>query len=195
MRIYVQQRHAIACPTRCKPLKVSPAATAIAQEERRGSLVLLFLERGTVQSCGYATMGRLAVLRTGSIDFRGCASSSDNVCMLAMLSRAAVRYTASIIRRAGGAAVQSDWVGRAEICERCPMRVVVGCVSYCGQPIYRKADRDSAEEGCGCPTREKAKSPDEHCPLTAGHRAARGETPLDNARDGGGCDCKWCARG
>jgi len=102
----------------------------------------------------------------------------------ASLSRAAAKYAGAIARRAGAGSVHPDWAARASLCERCPMRVLVGNVSYCGQPLQWKPVRDVAEEGCGCPTRDKAKSPDEHCPLTAAHRAA-----TTSAR----CDCKWCS--
>jgi len=113
--------------------------------------------------------------------FTACCSS------FAIFSRAAARYAGAIARRAGAAKVHPQWTTRAALCEQCPLRVGVGKVSYCGQPLHRKPDRDVAEEGCGCPTREKAKSPSEHCPLTPLHRAAQsGE---------GRCDCKWCATG
>jgi len=104
----------------------------------------------------------------------------------ATLSRAAARYAKAVVRRAGAAPVHPDWSTRAAICERCHLRVLVGSVSYCGQPLYKKRHRDETEEGCGCPTREKAKAPDEHCPLTASHNAARRD-------EGSRCDCKWCA--
>jgi hypothetical protein len=104
--------------------------------------------------------------------------------MVLSLSRAAARFAFSIVRRAGSSAIHPDWTTRAEICERCPLRVVVGCVSYCGQPMYRKPYRDESIDGCGCPTREKAKSPDEHCPLTASH--------LPPIQEPARCNCKWC---
>lgn len=102
------------------------------------------------------------------------------------LSRAAAKYTAAVVRRAGGLAVHPDWVARATACERCPVRVLVGRVSYCGRPYQSQPERDP-EEGCGCPTRDKARDPDEHCPLNAAHRPA-------SRPDGAACDCKWCAR-
>jgi hypothetical protein len=111
---------------------------------------------------------------------------------LGTLSRAAFRFTASVFRRAGVGEVHPDWAARAAVCERCPLRVLAGNVSYCGQPIYRKPDRDVAEEGCGCPTREKAKDPGEHCPLTVGHLASS-PPGAGGAGSAGGCDCKWCA--
>lgn len=105
--------------------------------------------------------------------------------MVAILSKAAARFALSIVRRAGSTSIHSDWTTRAALCERCHLRVVVGCVSYCGQPMYKKPHRDESVEGCGCPTREKAKSPDEHCPLTTGH--------LPASQGVAACDCKWCA--
>jgi hypothetical protein len=103
---------------------------------------------------------------------------------LAALTRAAARFAGAVARRAGVGAVHPRWMERATVCERCPMRVAVGRVSYCGQPLHRKPERDEAQEGCGCPTREKAKDPGEHCPITVRHRAARQHAL--------GCDCKWC---
>ena len=89
------------------------------------------------------------------------------------------------MRRAGVGSVHPEWAARAAVCEQCPMRVIAGRVSYCGTPYQRKPLRDEAEEGCGCPTREKAKAVGEHCPLNVAHRAAR--------QGGMNCDCKWCA--
>jgi hypothetical protein len=57
-------------------------------------------------------------------------------------------------------------------------------VSYCGTPFLDQPVRDEPIDGCGCPTRAKARDPDEHCPLDANHRAA--------VRDGSHCTCKWC---
>ena len=101
----------------------------------------------------------------------------------AALSRAAAKYATAVARRSGASAMHPVWTVRAEICERCPLRVVVGRVSYCGEPVQSRLVR-GPEQGCGCPTREKARSPEEHCPLTVSHRAAR----VGSA----GCDCKWC---
>lgn len=65
------------------------------------------------------------------------------------------------------------------------MRVVQCGTSYCGKPFLRQIERDQATDGCGCPTRKKAKDPAEHCPITRlGVLATRRET---------GCNCKWCA--
>jgi len=80
---------------------------------------------------------------------------------------------------------QVDWAARASVCEGCPLMRVKKGVSYCGTPYLQQIDRDLVTEGCGCPTRQKAKSPEEHCPIDSHHRAA---TQL-----GGNCTCKWCA--
>jgi hypothetical protein len=111
----------------------------------------------------------------------GCCSRPSR---FAALSRAAAKYAGAIARRAGAAGVHPDWTIRAAVCEQCPLRVVAGSVSYCGQPMQRKPLRDPSLDGCGCPTREKAKAPDEHCPLTPRHQPA--------ASEDGVCDCKWC---
>ena len=100
------------------------------------------------------------------------------------LSRAAAKSAAAKLRLAGMLPVRVDWARRAEICERCPLRVVRKGISYCGNPFLQQLDRDPSIEGCGCPTRDKAKSPSEHCPLTRQNRAAR-QAPEP-------CDCKWC---
>lgn len=104
----------------------------------------------------------------------------------AALSRATAKYTAAILRRAGAAPVHPDWPARAAVCETCPLRVQVGNVSYCGQPAHRQPLRDPTTEGCGCPTREKARSPQEHCPFTQAMRPAQPSA-------GAPCNCKWCA--
>jgi hypothetical protein len=88
------------------------------------------------------------------------------------------------LRQIGAIPIAADWTSRASVCERCPMRVVRAGVSYCGTPFLQKMDRDPATDGCGCPTREKAKSPQEHCPVDERHQAAIND---------GGCNCKWCA--
>jgi hypothetical protein len=78
-----------------------------------------------------------------------------------------------------------DWAAREEICARCPMQVINRGVSYCGTPFLRKIDRDPVTDGCGCPTRAKARSPQEHCPVNI-----RYELPV---LDGNTCTCKWCS--
>src|SRR5687768_1978944 len=102
----------------------------------------------------------------------------------AAISRAAAKAGGSRLRRLGLLPVRVDWVARATVCERCPMRVVKCGVSYCGTPFLRMPLRDPAMDGCGCPTREKARDPEEHCPIDARHEEA---TQVD-----GDCTCKWC---
>ena len=100
------------------------------------------------------------------------------------LSRAAAKAASSKLRNMGALPVALNWSARAIQCERCPMRVIERGVSYCGRPYLRRIARDSENEGCGCPTREKAKSPTEHCPLTINGRSA--------GYVNGKCNCKWC---
>ena len=102
----------------------------------------------------------------------------------AAISRAAAKAGASRLRRLGLLPVRVDWVTRATVCERCPMRVVKCGVSYCGTPFLRMPLRDPVVDGCGCPTREKARDPEEHCPIDVRHEAA--------ATTDGACTCKWC---
>ncbi len=104
----------------------------------------------------------------------------------ASLSRAAAKAASARIRRLRDGESAAGWTLRAEACERCPMRKVYRNVSYCGSPFLRKPLRDPAEDGCGCPTIEKAKDRSEHCPLTVRHRPA--------TRMGEVCDCKWCGQ-
>src|SRR5688572_20204914 len=85
----------------------------------------------------------------------------------------------------GVGATAPDWARRAAACERCPLRVIRHDISYCGRPLLERVDRDVETEGCGCPTRAKAKSPEEHCPLALSNRPA---SLID-----GRCNCKWCA--
>ena len=100
------------------------------------------------------------------------------------LSRAAAKAATARLRAMGLGATAPDWAPRAEICERCPLRVVRHNVSYCGRPLLERVDRDVETEGCGCPTHAKAKAPDEHCPLDRSNRAA--------FVIAGNCNCKWC---
>ena len=101
------------------------------------------------------------------------------------LSRAVVQSMAGKMREAGLLPVQVDWASRATVCERCPLRVIRCGVSYCGKPFLNQVSRQPDIDGCGCPTRVKAKSPSEHCPLNSHHRAA--------TSTGKTCDCKWCS--
>ena len=100
------------------------------------------------------------------------------------ISAAMAKAAAARLRRTGALATRVDWAARAEVCERCPLRVVRGNVSYCGTPFLRQIDRDPTVDGCGCPTWDKARAPGEHCPITSRHLAA--------SNDGGRCSCKWC---
>ena len=115
----------------------------------------------------------------------------------AALSRAAAKAAGARLRRFGALPTHPAWTARAAECERCPIKVVRAGVSWCGTPFLRRlgvgksaetsdAERDPTE-GCGCPTREKARSPAEHCPLDRRHRPA--------VRAGGACNCKWCDAG
>jgi hypothetical protein len=107
---------------------------------------------------------------------------------LVSITRAAWKASAATLRSNGVGKVHPDWATRAEACERCAMRVIACNRSYCGQPFKRMPVRNVAVDGCGCPTREKARDPAEHCPLTSDHVAAAG---VDGPPDGA-CNCKWC---
>lgn len=101
-----------------------------------------------------------------------------------ILSRAAAKSASARLRQLGIGSTHSNWIARAEICERCPLRKVRCGVSYCGDPLLSNIHRDSETEGCGCPTHAKAKDPAEHCPIDIHHQAARVSA--------GDCNCKWC---
>jgi hypothetical protein len=103
----------------------------------------------------------------------------------AAITKAAAKSSAARLRRLGLLPVRVDWVARATVCERCPMRVVKCGASYCGTPFLRLPIRDPVTDGCGCPTREKARDPKEHCPIDARHDAS--------VTNGERCTCKWCA--
>jgi hypothetical protein len=103
--------------------------------------------------------------------------------MFKSLSRAAAKSAAAKLRSWHGLPTYPAWAGRATICENCPIRRVYAGVSYCGSPYLQQPIRQPIE-GCGCPTREKAKDPAEHCPLTRSNRPA--------SQSPGKCDCKWC---
>jgi len=105
---------------------------------------------------------------------------------LAALSRGAAKAAKAKLRQVGVFREAGDWVRKATICETCPMRVVHAGTTYCGKPFLHLPVRDSAEDGCGCPTMPKAKDPTEHCPLDARHQPAR--------TSAAGCDCKWCTK-
>lgn len=123
--------------------------------------------------------------------------------LLFTLARAAGKAATAKLRRAGLTPEYADWATRAEVCERCPQQVVKCGVSYCGQPLMRRMIRDEAVDGCGCPTRLKAKDPTEHCPITRRHEASatsRGEGLQYAGTQAAGlealvratCQCKWC---
>lgn len=125
--------------------------------------------------------------------------------LLLTLARAAGKAATARLRGAGLTAEYADWAVRAEVCERCPLRVVQCGKSYCGQPLLRRVVRDPAVDGCGCPTRSKAKDPTEHCPITPRHESSARPTgamsigmsigltagaPTGQAHSD--CPCKWC---
>jgi hypothetical protein len=85
---------------------------------------------------------------------------------LTALGKAAAKSAASRLRRLGLLRQASDWASRASICETCHLRHVYKGASYCGRPFLQQIDRDNAEDGCGCPVREKARAP-------PGERSAR----------------------
>jgi hypothetical protein len=103
---------------------------------------------------------------------------------VASISRAMAKAAAARLRRLGALNVSDQWETRASICETCPLRRVYRNISYCGNPYIHEIDRDESTQGCGCPCRDKAKSPNEHCPIDRSHRPA--------ARLDGACNCKWC---
>jgi hypothetical protein len=100
------------------------------------------------------------------------------------ISRAAAKAASAKFRERGVLRVDVNWNDKATLCERCPMRVIRGGVSYCGEPFLENPDRDPIRDGCGCPTIAKAKTPGEHCPLNARYDSA---SIVD-----GNCDCRWC---
>jgi len=102
----------------------------------------------------------------------------------AALSRAAAKSAASRLRQLGILPESVDWARRAAVCETCHLRTIRAGVSYCGRPLLQQISRDAAQDGCGCPTRAKAKSPDEHCPLDRANQPA--------VQSGALCTCKWC---
>lgn len=101
-----------------------------------------------------------------------------------LLSRAAAKSASARWRQLGMSSIHPHWADRAQACERCPLRVISKGISYCGDPFLEKIHRDPQLDGCGCPTRAKAKGPKEHCPLDSHHMPA--------VQDSNGCNCKWC---
>ncbi len=119
---------------------------------------------------------------------------SDNKCMACFtcptnsfrsISRAMAKGASARLRRLGITPTAVAWTSRAAACETCSMRVLRRGVSYCGTPFLQLIDRDPAVDGCGCPTRDKAKSADEHCPVDRHFRPA--------VMAGEKCSCRWCA--
>jgi hypothetical protein len=103
---------------------------------------------------------------------------------MAALATAFSRFFSAQLRRVGFRRDYPGWHRRAAICEQCPMRVIRCGVSYCGKPFLQQIDRDPATEGCGCPCWDKAKTPDEHCPIDSRNQPAQTHD--------GNCSCKWC---
>jgi hypothetical protein len=108
-----------------------------------------------------------------------CAGNSFRSISAAMAKAASAR-----LRSIGAGRTAANWADRAAICERCPMRVVRRGVSYCGTPFLQLIDRDPVVDGCGCPTRDKAMSPGEHCPVDRTF-----QLPVIFK---GQCNCRWC---
>jgi hypothetical protein len=100
------------------------------------------------------------------------------------ISSAMAKAASARLRSLGAGRTAHNWAARAAICETCPMRVVRRGVSYCGTPFLQLIDRDPVQDGCGCPTRDKAMSPEEHCPVDR-----KFQLPLVGEN---GCNCRWC---
>jgi len=96
------------------------------------------------------------------------------------------KFASARLRQVGALRIHPKWEARATVCEQCALRVVRCGVSYCGNPRFQQIDRDPAIDGCGCPCRDKAKSPHEHCPVDSRYQAAE--------KHAAGCSCKWCER-
>jgi len=112
------------------------------------------------------------------------ARSTSSLLPLGSFSRAAFKFAGSIARKFGTTPTAANWVQRAEMCERCPLRVIQCGKSYCGKPFLQQPVRDAVVDGCGCPTHAKAKDPAEHCPLNEQYQPA--------AQSNGSCNCRWC---
>ena len=106
--------------------------------------------------------------------------------LLAVLTSAAIKKTASLFRSFGGSSFHPDWEARASVCARCPIAHRHGKHLYCGKPLIHQPVRPP-EAGCGCPIIAKAQDPAEHCPLTAQY------LPTDLPTDTTSCPCQWCA--
>jgi hypothetical protein len=108
------------------------------------------------------------------------------------LIQAIWNYLNARLRNLGFRRISPSWQARAAICESCHLRVVRCGISYCGNPLLQQIDRDPTIDGCGCPCRDKAKSPDEHCPIDSHHQPARFDRTSDASSDKSECSCKWC---
>jgi hypothetical protein len=97
------------------------------------------------------------------------------------------KFATARLRQVGAIRAYPEWEARAEVCERCALRVVSCGKSFCGNPFLKQIERDPAVDGCGCPCRDKAKSAGEHCPITEHYHAAE--------KHGEMCNCKWCTAG
>ena len=111
-------------------------------------------------------------------------NTCDRASGFRLITIAVFKGAAARLRRTGAVPTAVDWAARAALCERCPLLIVSRGVSHCGTPFLRQVHRDPTIDGCGCPTRDKARSPNEHCPITNRHVAA--------AVVDGACSCKWC---
>lgn len=100
------------------------------------------------------------------------------------LVHASVNALRAKARDLGAGGVHPQWPARMEMCERCPMRVVQCGKSYCGKPFLQLIEREEHTDGCGCPTREKARDPSEHCPRDTHFEPARTSKTS--------CNCVWC---
>jgi hypothetical protein len=99
---------------------------------------------------------------------------------LRVWSKAAAKYARARLRDARLLQVAPHAAVRLEVCRTCPLRVTHRGTDYCGRPMWQRGVRDPlAQPGCGCPIRNKAEDPDEHCPLTS--------TSTNHA-----CACRWC---
>ena len=95
---------------------------------------------------------------------------------VAKWSSAAAKFAKARLRDAGALQVSTSVAERLRVCKDCPLKTTHRGIAWCGKPILLQKEGDV---GCGCPIADKARSPEEHCPL-----------PVLNPA--GDCDCKWC---
>ena len=108
---------------------------------------------------------------------------------LRALGRATAAAAKARLREAGKLPAAADWPRRLAACRGCSLRVVVEGEPYCGRPIWQRVPH-RPEAGCGCPLNDKARDPQQHCPLAAAENPA----PAGGAAGGAaGCGCRWCA--